>query len=148
MKLQEVQAHAILRGSKLSAKRVLVDSGAETGGVLTMKKVSVAIRLLGSSFFQEVTTGRKEKGLKTYDQTHFAAARRSEASWAMFEDAQEEDALEQLAQEEQDDPELAAYYSPYQDACRRLQENRKSKQVATFGKSRAAQAPEAARKTV
>ena len=52
-------------------KRVLVESGAEAGGTLTMQKVTSAVRLLGSAFFQEYTSGRKDRGLKTYDQSAF-----------------------------------------------------------------------------
>ena len=38
-----------------------------------MGKVTSAIRLLGSAFFQEYTTGKKDKTLKTYDQSAFTA---------------------------------------------------------------------------
>lgn len=73
--MAEVQAYIIHRGSKLSMedkKRVLVESGAEiSSGELDMKKVSAAIRMLGSSFFQEYTSGKKDKGMKTYDHLAF-----------------------------------------------------------------------------
>lgn len=58
MKLSELQAYIMLRGSRLSAddkKRVLIDSGAETGGTLDMGRVTAAVRMLGAGFFQEVT---------------------------------------------------------------------------------------------
>ena len=49
-------------------KRVLVESGAEkAGSELETKKVSAAIRMLGSSFFTEFTSGKREKNQKTYD---------------------------------------------------------------------------------
>ena len=72
--LPEVEAYVTLRGSKLSAedkKRILVESGAEHGGVLENKKVSAAIRMLGSSFFQEYTSGKRDKTQKTYDHQAF-----------------------------------------------------------------------------
>lgn len=31
-----------------------------------MQRVQAALRMLGSLFFQEMTTGNREKGLKTY----------------------------------------------------------------------------------
>ena len=59
--MTEVQAYITLRGSKLSMedkKRVLVEAGAEReNSELEMKRVSAAIRMLGSSFFQEYTSG-------------------------------------------------------------------------------------------
>ena len=73
--LAEVQAYIILRGSKLSMedkKRVLVESGAEKAGEeLQMKKDSAAIRMLGPSSFQEYTSGKLDKALKTYDHQAF-----------------------------------------------------------------------------
>ena len=53
---KELQAYIVLRGSKLGAddkKRVIIESKAEEGSQLTMKKVTSAIRLLGSGLFQE-----------------------------------------------------------------------------------------------
>ena len=74
MDLQELQAYIVLRGSKLSAedkKRVIIESKSEEGGHLTMPKVTSAIRLLGSGFFQEYTGMRRDKSGKTYDHTAF-----------------------------------------------------------------------------
>ena len=70
--LKELQAYIVLRGSKLGTddkKRVIVESKAEEGSQLTMEKVTSAIRLLGSGFFQEYTGGRRDKAGKTYDHT-------------------------------------------------------------------------------
>ena len=66
--IADLQAYIVLRGSQLSAdekKKVIMDS--ETTGSLTMKKVSEAIRLLGASFFQDMT-GKKVGRSKVYDQ--------------------------------------------------------------------------------
>ena len=59
MDLKELQAYIVLRGSKLGAddkKRVIIESKAEEGSQLTMKKVTSDIRLLGSGLFQEYST--------------------------------------------------------------------------------------------
>lgn len=69
VKLEELQAYIMLRGSRLSPddkKRVIVDSGAEAGGSLEMAKVTAAVRMLGSSFFQEMSGIRRDK-TKVYD---------------------------------------------------------------------------------
>ena len=59
LSLEQIQAYVLLRGSRLSSedkKRVLVESGAETqGNQLEWSKVVAAIRMLGSSFFQDYT---------------------------------------------------------------------------------------------
>ena len=69
--LKEVQAYTKLLGSRLTSddkKRLLVESGAEKQGAeLEVHKVSAAICMLGSNFFQEFTTGKKDKTTaKTY----------------------------------------------------------------------------------
>ena len=48
-------------------KRVLLDADTGGNGKLTIEKVSSAIRLLGATFFQEVTGNKRIKG-KIYDQ--------------------------------------------------------------------------------
>ena len=145
MKLEELQAYITLRGSQLGSddkKRVLIEAGAENGGVLTMQKVTAAIRLLGAGFFQDYT-GTKKTKLKTYDQTAFVteedAEFEHEAYYAMDDD-QEDELLDQLAHEGdedailvteyeaavsdtvQDDKELATALTAYQDARRRFSE--------------------------
>ena len=74
VKLEELQAYIMLRGSRLTSddkKRVIVDSGAEAGGSLEMPKVTAAVRMLGSAFFQEMSGVRREKALKVYDHQAF-----------------------------------------------------------------------------
>ena len=64
VKLEEIQAYILLRGSRLSAedrKRVIVEAGAEAGGLLEMKKVTAAVRMLGSGFFNELTGYKRDK---------------------------------------------------------------------------------------
>ena len=149
--MSEVQAYIVLRGSRLSMedkKRVLVESGAERdGNELEMKKVAAAIRMLGSNFFQEYTSGKKDKNLKTYDQHAFGVEEIEEyvdeTTWEP-EDNMEEESLEALAMDDddasmvlqfenalmdtvQEDKELATFYVSYQEARRRLLEKSRSR---------------------
>ena len=148
--LAEVQVYIILRGSKLTMddkKRVLVESGAErAGGELEMKNVAAAIRMLGSSFFQEYTSGKREKGQKTYDHLAFGVDEVEdyvdETGWEPEESM--EDDLEALAVEDddasmvlqfenavmdtiQEDKDLATFYVSYQDARKRLLDKSRSR---------------------
>ena len=129
-------------------KRVLVESGAEkAGSELEMKKVSAAIRMLGSSFFTEFTSGKREKNQKTYDHLAFGVDEVEEYSedhaWE-GDDTLEEDNLEILAAEDEDasmilqfenalmdtvqeDKELATFYVSYQEARKRLLEKSRSR---------------------
>lgn len=161
VKLEELQAYVVLRGSLLSAddkKRVLVEAGAETGSQLTLSRVSAAVRMLGAGFFQEYTGGKKTK-LKTYDQTAFMTEEvdtNSQEAFVSLDDDNEEDYLDALLQDGdedavliseyesaindtiQDDPELATALNAYADARRRLSErfrNRGFWPVRNFGKS-------------
>ena len=73
--LKDLQPYVTLRGSMLSAedkKRVLLDADTAGNGKLSSEKVSAAIRLLGATFFQDMTGGKKAKG-KTYDQATLIA---------------------------------------------------------------------------
>ena len=51
-------------------KRVLIDSGAETGGTLDMGRVTAAVKMLGAGCFP-VTGQKKEKPLMVYDSNAF-----------------------------------------------------------------------------
>ena len=147
VKLEELQAYIMLRGSRLSPddkKRVIVDSGAESGGSLEMTKVTAAVRMLGSSFFQEMSGVRREKTLKVYDHQAFLAEEpedftEQEAMMTM-EDSFDDESIEALAAEQDEDAtmvlqfedaimdtiaadqELSTFFSSYQDARRRLAE--------------------------
>ena len=161
VKLEELQAYVVLRGSLLSQedkKRVLIEAGAETGNQLTMAKVSAAVRMLGAGFFQEYTGGKKAK-LKTYDQSAFLTEEvetPDQDIYAAFDEDAEEDYLETLLQDGdddavliseyemaindtiQDDPELATALNAYADARRRLSErfrNRGFWPIRSGGKS-------------
>ena len=148
MKIEEIQAHVVLRGSLLTAdekKRVIMDS--EVSGQLTMKSVHEAIRVLGASFFHEMT-GRKAARTKIYDGTTLltdtvtdhAAVAESDFGPVPPDDATEAEFLEVLIQEGdqdalliadfeaaaqetvQEDSELATAFSAYQQARHRLGE--------------------------
>eukprot|EP00434_Breviolum_minutum_P045214 symbB.v1.2.040480.t1/scaffold7270.1/size12210/1 len=103
-----------LRGSLLSAddkKRVLVDAGAESGGSLTTKRVSSAIRMLGAGFFQDYT-GAKKTRLKTYDQSAFHAEDVDdvdETAYTIEEDF-DDDFIETLVQQGDEDAILVSEY--------------------------------------
>ena len=164
-KLSDLQAYVTLRGSVLSAedkKRVLVDADVSDKGELTVPRVSGAIRMLGAGFFQEMTSGKRVSKLKTYDQTALVAEEVDETEpdqYAMTTDAMddEDNVVETLAQEGDDDAslvmdfesaaaevlqtdeELAAAFTAYTDARRRLNEKVRSRgfwPVSQKGKSR------------
>lgn len=145
--LEEIQSYVVLRGSKLAAedkKRVIVESGGESSGQLSMKRVTAAIRMIGSNFFQEMTGNRRDKSLKVYDSQTFVAEDDEESfseSFMVTEDLLDDETIEILATEHQDDDaslvmqfeeaiteaiqgdaDLAAYFSTYQEARRRLSE--------------------------
>ena len=147
VKLEEIRSYVLLRGSRLTSddkKRVLVESGAETGSALTLDKVTAAIRMLGSGFFQEMTGQKRDKGLKTYEHDTLVMDEGSEPEaetyWTMDDTSFDDQALETLASEEdedaafilqfeeaasdlvQSDQELGALFSTYQDARKRLSE--------------------------
>ena len=69
IRMEDIQAFIVLRGSTLAAedkKRVILESDKEQSGSLTMKRVAESIRLLGASFFMDVT-GQKRGKTKVYD---------------------------------------------------------------------------------
>ena len=154
MKLEELQSYVTLRGSGLTPedkKRVVVESHSSAGSVLTIKKVSEAIRMLGAGFFHDVTGQRRSK-TRTYDATAMVTEDDDiyeGASWepAMMtqEDhvADDDDLLETLIADGdsdaafiaefegaanellQSDGELAGCYTAYMDARKRLAEKAK-----------------------
>eukprot|EP00435_Cladocopium_sp_Y103_P014544 s4904_g3.t1 len=146
MTLAELQAYIVLRGSKLAPddkKRVIVESKDTKDHALAMKDVTSAIRLLGSGFFQDYTGIRRDKTGKTYDHTALHMDDEHEGdhdAYTLYDEGNDDDWLEILAAENdedailvmqfedsiaetvQSDSELAAFYSSYQEARRRLSE--------------------------
>ena len=148
VQLAEIQAYIILRGSRLTSedkKRVLVEAGAEAGSPLDMSRVSSAVRMLGSGFFQEYTGAKKEKGLKTYDQTAFTIEDTAEPNETFLSNEEwEDESFEAFAADDEDstlcqqfeqaildtvqeDQELATFFTSYQAARQRLLEKSKAR---------------------
>lgn len=162
--LDQLQAYVLLRGSRLSAedkKRVLVESGAEgSSKTLEWSKVVAAIRMLSSNFFQDYTGSKREKTQKTYDHLAFATddvdeTENDEEAYWMDDECLDDDTISVLASEHdadanmilqfeeaitdavQNDTELSAFFTSYQDARRRLTERVKFRgfwPVRKFGK--------------
>ena len=102
--------------------------------------------MIGSGFFQDMVGFKKEKGLKTYDHTAFTLEEQSEnmdtknETFWVQDDFLDDSTLESLAAEDDDDAalvlqfedavaetvqndaELCAFYSSYQEARKRLSE--------------------------
>lgn len=153
MKLEELQAFIMLRGSRLTAedkKRVIVDSGGETSRVLEMSKVTSAVRMLGSGFFQDMTGYKRDRSLKIYDQSAFALEEAEEPpdaeTFMAYDETYDEDSLEVLATDYHDedaaliiqfedalmetiqsDSELSIFFASYQDARKRLADRQRSR---------------------
>ena len=147
LRLEDLQAYAVLRGSQLSPedkKKVVLESDSSLDGKLTMNRVSEAIRLLGASFFQDMTGGKRSARTKVYDPSSALLAETVEGevneTFAANHEDLEEDFIEGLIQEGdedatlvadfeqaasetlQEDMALAEAYNAYQDARRRLSE--------------------------
>ena len=122
-----------------------IESGAEAGGVLEIKKVSAAIRMLGSGFFNGQ---KKDRNLKVYDQHAFMMDEVEDhdpEAFAAHTQELDEETIEILAAENDDDanlivqfedavmdtlqsdPELAAFFTSYQDARKRLNDRFKAR---------------------
>ena len=119
-----------------------MESGAESGGQLELMKVSAAIRMLGSIFFQDMTGQRRDKNQKVYDHLTLGTEDWDETETEAYyghDEYWEEEAIEALAADHDDatmvmqfeeavtdvsqgNPELAALFSTCQDARRRLSE--------------------------
>ena len=146
MTIKDLQAYIVLRGSLLTAeekKRVIMDS--EQSGSLTMTKVHEAIRLLGATFFQDMT-GKRVARNKIYDQATLVSEAVSgpspedESAFTAYDEAAEHEFIESMLQEGdpdallisdfenaamdtvQEDSELATAYSAYQQARHKLAE--------------------------
>ena len=149
LSLDDLQAYILLRGSSLSAedkKRVILESESSLEGQLTVRRVSEAVRLLGASFFHDMTGAKKWAKNKVYGTTTLVAEDDEPKSEIHHtEDCAEDDFVECLVNEGdsdatlvadfeaaaaevlQDDPELASAYSAYTEARRRLSEKFKNR---------------------
>ena len=132
-------------------KRVIIDSDNSLEGKLTMVKVRESIRMLGTNFFQEMTGVKKGIKSKVYDQSllvtedmEHAGDHEDQAHVAGHDEVMEDDFIENLAQEGdedevfvadfemaatdviQGDEDLAAAYTTYLEARRKLSEKYKA----------------------
>ena len=148
--LEEIRAYVVLRGSSLTPddrKRVVIESDSSGSGKLGMEEVSKSVRMLGSSFFQDLTGQKRTKG-KVYDayalqvdETEVEAEpvhRVEENGWdddwleVLAADGDEDAALvcdyEGAVQDVvQEDGELASAYNAYAEAGKRLSDRFKSR---------------------
>ena len=147
LKVEDLQAYVVLRGSQLTPedkKKVILESDASLEGKLTMTRVNEAVRLLGASFFQDMTGAKRTSRTKVYEGNALVTETPDgdgpdEAFHTGHEDNEEEfiDGLAQEGDEDatlvadfelaasetlQDDPSLAEAFNAYQDARRRLSE--------------------------
>eukprot|EP00435_Cladocopium_sp_Y103_P033065 s2915_g8.t1 len=113
--LEQIHAYIVLRGSLLSSedkKRILESESASTGA-LTIDKVSPSVRMLGTTFFNDMIGLKKAKG-KIYDQqamlTEDVPSEGSDGMAFVADELGEEDFYEQLLQEEDEDAVLIADY--------------------------------------
>ena len=146
---EDLQAFVLLRGSTLSPeekKKVILDADSSASGKLTVARVSDAIRLLGASFFGDMTGQKRSTKLKVYDNNAVLVAEDDEpADHPAFaaEETGEDEMFEQLLQEGdpdaaliadyeataqdvlQEDGDLANAFSAYQEARQRLAEKQR-----------------------
>eukprot|EP00435_Cladocopium_sp_Y103_P048986 s1350_g14.t1 len=144
LSLADLQAFIMLRGSTLTPeekKRVILEADNSLEGKLTVKKVSDAVRLLGATFFQEMTGTKSNAKTKVYSsETLLAEDNEGESALQVQDELCEDDFVECLLNEGdedasliadfeaaasdlvQEDSELASAFSAYQDARKRLSE--------------------------
>jgi len=165
LQIDDLQAYITLRGAQLSSedkKRIILDSDASLDGTLTIGRVQEAVRLLGTSFFNEMTgLGKKASKSKVYDSATLAvedgdsfAETEDQAHLSHHEDWNEDDILEtMLAEGDEDavfvsdfesaasevlqsDDDLAAAFSTYVEARRKLNEKFRSRGFWPLGKGK------------
>ncbi|CAL1139313.1 unnamed protein product [Cladocopium goreaui] len=115
VQLEEIQSY-ILRGSRLSTenkKRVIVESESSSSGVLNMEKVTQSVRMLGTSFFNEMIGQKVSKGkiyesqvMLTEDQDDF----QHDESADVADEYTEDEFVGQLLQDDEEDAALIADY--------------------------------------
>ena len=144
LSLDDLQAYILLRGSSLNAedkKRVILESDNSLEGCLTLKRVSEAVRLLGATFFHDMTGARKSVKTKVYGTTTLVAEDdEPDSTVNHVDDYNEDEDVDCLVNEGdedatlvadfeaaaiellQDDVELSSAFSAYTEARRRLSE--------------------------
>ena len=116
LSLEDLEAFILLRGSTLTPddkKRVILESDSSASGKLTVQKVRDSIRVLGASFFQEMTGIRKPTKSKVYDSTTLVTEdgdpEASSSALTVNDEAQlEEEFMEEMYHEGDEDAALVA----------------------------------------
>ena len=165
LQLEDLQAYITLRGAQLSGedkKRIILDSDSSLEGSLTVSRVQEAVRMLGTAFFHEMTgQGKKTSKSKVYDTSTFIAddmegntETEDHIHMSQHNEWTEDDMLEALLAEGDDDAifiadfetdaseiiqsddDLAAAYSIYVEARRKLSEKFRSRGFWPIGKGK------------
>ena len=160
--MEDLQAFVLLRGSTLSPeekKKVILESDNSLEGKLTTGRVSEAIRILGATFFQEMTGQKSTSKQKVYSAATLVTEHDDDEDQAYHaqEDQGEEEFIEALLSEGdtdaalvsdfeaaanellQEDSDLASAYSAYTEARRRLTEKFKNRGFWSTSRSNPAQ---------
>ena len=157
LKLEDLQAYITLRGAQLSSddkKRIILDSDNSLDGKLTVARVREAVRMLGTSFFHEMTgQGNKVTKNMVYEQHALMTEEVGDGEHEHddyvhvtgHEDWQEDEFVEQMFQEGdsdavfvadfetaasellQSDEDLSTAYTSYVEARRKLSEKFRSR---------------------
>ena len=165
LQMEDLQAYITLRGASLTSddkKRIILDSDQSLDGKLTISRVREAVRMLGTSFFQEMTgQGRKTVKTKVYD-SNVLLTEDQETSGDMddqvhqvqHEDFDEDEMIETLLAEGdndaafvadyeaaasellQSDDELSTAYTSYVEARRKLSEKFRARGFFPIGKGK------------
>ena len=148
--MADLQAFVLLRGSTLSPeekKKVILESDNSLEGKLTVARVSEAIRILGATFFQEMTGQKSTAKQKVYSASTLVTEHDDEDDqvFQAQDDPGEEEFIEALLSEGdtdaalvsdfeaaanellQEDSDLASAYSAYTEARPRLTEKFKNR---------------------
>eukprot|EP00435_Cladocopium_sp_Y103_P055989 s1015_g18.t1 len=165
LQLEDLQAYITLRGAQLSSedkKRIILDSDQSLEGKLTVNRVQEAVRMLGTSFFNEMTgAGRKQNKSKVYDSLTMVAEDNEghgetddQVHTVHHDEWHEDDILEALVAEGdedavfiadyeaacndlvQSDEDLSAAFSTYVEARRKLNEKFRSRGFWPLGKGK------------
>eukprot|EP00435_Cladocopium_sp_Y103_P021824 s3570_g5.t1 len=164
LQLEDLQAYITLRGAQLSSddkKRIILDSDQSLEGKLTVNRVQEAVRMLGTSFFHDMTgAGRKQNKSKVYDSLtmvaddHDGHGETEDQAHSVHDEWHEDDILEALLAEGdedavfitdyeaacndlvQSDEDLSAAFSTYVEARRKLNEKFRSRGFWPLGKGK------------
>ena len=165
LQIEDLQAYITLRGAQLSGedkKRIILDSDSSLEGKLTIVRVQEAVRMLGTSFVNEMTgLGKKSNRSKVYDSSTLVVEDGSgsgdfddPARMAQHDEWNEDEILETLLAEGdedavfisdfeqaatevlQSDEDLSAAFSTYVEARRKLNEKFRSRGFWPLGKGK------------